>query len=502
VRVEASKDNTLVTDQTSGAIDWMRVAALDLEVRLATGDEEAARLVEAIEAREIEEATIHNVESARLRQQLVKDIDLVHLAITDVNERGDVAAQIEQRMQLDGCLGPAEHGPRKHRQTQIDGGGVERVDGFLQIDAEGLLHIQPPGDADQALGEIGVDAPVAHGVGIGQRVASHRRPNPEMIELGTLCTQAYFDVPKTLPVGQLCERHAQELIQAREGLHFELAPIADNAAAESSQRKMAHQLRKHQPASVHRWPPRSRASQGGRSGIRSSNRDQENSSVMRFSSTVYGSYEAKRWDTTVEEYMKEPKSDYDDEWHLKNFMLSHVVDDLRIAQQKRDPDSANNLAGMSAVGETEEGFARLREAIRVDALSSFAWFNLGAALGRAGLLQDSFEAYLFAGVCFPYDVEAWTRALMHGFKVIGTNPLNANLTICIARMAYRRNGQKFLEEVQKHFDKQDPAFPSANLMELVAVAVKDIDRANRLFEVRMVGQGADYKVVARAKKVP
>lgn len=203
-----------------------------------------------------------------------------------------------------------------------------------------------------------------------------------------------------------------------------------------------------------------------------------------------------------EEYMKEPKSDYDDEWHLKNFMLSHVVDDLGIAEQKRDPDSAKKLTDISAAGEPEEELARLREAIRADALSSFAWFNLGAALGRAGLLQDSFKAYLFAGVCFPYDVEAWTRALMHGFKVLGRNPLNAPLTICIARMAYRRNGQKFLEEVQRHFDKQDSGFPSTKLMELVAVAVKDIDRANRQFEVRMVGDGADYKVVARAKKVP
>jgi len=202
-----------------------------------------------------------------------------------------------------------------------------------------------------------------------------------------------------------------------------------------------------------------------------------------------------------EEYMKEPKSDHDDEWHLKNFMLSHVVDDLGIAEQRRDPDSAKRLADISAVGEPEEGLARLREAIHGDALSSFAWFNLGAALGRAGLLQDSFEAYLFAGVCFPYDVEAWTRALMHGFKVLDRNPLNAPLTICIARMAYRRNGQKFLEEVQRHFDKQDSGFPSAKLMELVAVAVKDIDRANRLFEVRMVGEGANYEVMPRAEKV-
>ena len=141
MRVEASKDDTLVTDQARRAINRMRVAALDLEVRFATGHEEAAGVVEAIEAFEVEEATIHDVESARLGQQLVEDVDLVHLAITDVNEGGDVAAQIEQCMQLDGCLGRAEYRPRKYRQTQIDSRGVERLDGFLQIDAEGLLRI-------------------------------------------------------------------------------------------------------------------------------------------------------------------------------------------------------------------------------------------------------------------------------------------------------------------------------------------------------------------------
>ncbi len=140
----------------------------------------------------------------------------------------------------------------QYRQTQIDSRGVERVDSFLQIDAKGLLRVQRPGDADQALGKIGIDAPVAHRVGIGQRIASHRRTNPEMIELGTLRAQAYFDVSKALSKGQLSERHAHELIQAREGLHFERAPIARDATAEGGQRKMMHQLRKHQLASVHR----------------------------------------------------------------------------------------------------------------------------------------------------------------------------------------------------------------------------------------------------------
>jgi len=200
-----------------------------------------------------------------------------------------------------------------------------------------------------------------------------------------------------------------------------------------------------------------------------------------------------------EEYMK-LESKADDEWHLKNFMLSHLVDDLGIEEQKREAARANKLADITALGEQEK-LAKLREAIRVDALSSFAWFNLGATLGRAGLLQDSFEAYLFAGVCLPHDVEAWALALMHGLIVFRGNSLNASLTICVARMAYRRNGQRFLEQVQKHVDEQDPRFPAAKLMELVADAVKGIDRMNRLTEVRMVGDGADYKVIARAKEV-
>src|ERR1019366_8394921 len=220
VRVEAREDDTLVADQTSVAIDRMRVAALHLEVRLTTGHEEAASLVEAIKALEVEESKIHDVEGAGLGQQLVEDVDLVHLAITDVDEGGNVAAQIQQRVQLDGCLGQSERCPRKYRQTEIDGRRVERIDGLLQFDTERFLHIQTPGDADQALSEIGVDTPVARGVGIGQRVASHGRTNPEVIELGTLCAQAYLDVPKALPIGQLRERHAQELVQAGKRMYF------------------------------------------------------------------------------------------------------------------------------------------------------------------------------------------------------------------------------------------------------------------------------------------
>ena len=68
----------------------------------------------------------------------------------------------------------------------------------------------------RALREVGVDAPVAHRVGIGQGVARDAAANAHVIELARLRSQTRFDVAQALAIGQLRERHAQELIEAGE----------------------------------------------------------------------------------------------------------------------------------------------------------------------------------------------------------------------------------------------------------------------------------------------
>ena len=193
MRVETGKNDGLIADQSRGAVDGMRITTLSLEIRFAAGHEEAAGFVKAVQPLEVEIAAIHDVERAGLGQQLIEDVDLVHLAVADVEEGRDVAAQIEQRVQLDRRLGRAKRRPRKHRQAQIDGGRVQGIDRLLQIDTEGLVDIQRSGDGDQALREVGVDAPVAHCVRVGQRVARDCRPNPQVIELGALRAQTGFD---------------------------------------------------------------------------------------------------------------------------------------------------------------------------------------------------------------------------------------------------------------------------------------------------------------------
>ncbi len=75
-----------------------RVAALRIHVALRPGHKEAACLLQPVQALEIDVATIHDMEGARLRNQLNQDVPVVQLAVADLAETRDIAAQIEQRV--------------------------------------------------------------------------------------------------------------------------------------------------------------------------------------------------------------------------------------------------------------------------------------------------------------------------------------------------------------------------------------------------------------------
>src|SRR6516164_378532 len=101
----------LIADQTGGAIDRTGIAPLCLQVGLGAGDEEGAGVFEPRQPLEIDVAAVHDIEGAGFQQQLVENIDVMHLAVADEDEGGDIAAQIEQRMELDGSLAGAETAP-------------------------------------------------------------------------------------------------------------------------------------------------------------------------------------------------------------------------------------------------------------------------------------------------------------------------------------------------------------------------------------------------------
>ena len=183
--------------------------------------------MQAVQALEIEITPVHHIEGARLGQQFVQDVDVVQFPVGNVDEARDVAAQIDQRVQFARCFGRTKRCPREQRKAQVDRGRIQRVDGLLQIHAEGLVHVKPARDADQVLRELGVDSPVARFVRIGQRAPGHRAANTQVVELRALGTKARFDVAQALAIGELCKCHAAELIRTTETAHTRVAAIND-----------------------------------------------------------------------------------------------------------------------------------------------------------------------------------------------------------------------------------------------------------------------------------
>ena len=287
-RIKHRKCAHLIADNVGIlAIHRLRIPAREPGIPLGTGDEEGQRLMDREQPPEIQITPVEQVIGARLDHQLVERIDLVRLAVGDVDEGRDTAANIQQRMQLDRGFGLAKRGPGIDRQAQIDGGGVEGVNSGVQIEGQWLAGVERAGDANQMLGEVGVDLPRPGRVRLSQRIARDRlRAKAHVVQPGRLCAKIDLDIAQRLARGQLRKSHGEELIQAREGLHLVIASMGCHAAAKGGEGHMGCHLRKYEHASMHKSLWR-RSAKGLKLALRCSNRDQTKSLVSVTNSLTY-----------------------------------------------------------------------------------------------------------------------------------------------------------------------------------------------------------------------
>ena len=213
-RVKGGQDHGLIALEAGRFVDWTGMEAAKIEAFARTDDEEGRALVEHMKARKIEIAPVHDVDGARFGDEMVEYVDVVKLALGDLDESGDVAAQIQQRVELDGCFSAAEVGPRKQGKTQIDGSGIQRVDGLVQFDGKIVAGIQSPSFVDQDLSKISIDSPVSRFVGVSQAAASDSTSKAHVVEFVVDRTQSHFDISQALPIGHLGKGQAKELLPA------------------------------------------------------------------------------------------------------------------------------------------------------------------------------------------------------------------------------------------------------------------------------------------------
>lgn len=201
-----------------------------------------------MESGEVQKAAIHNVEGARFQRDHIQDVDLVEFSVGDMDKARDIAPQVEQGMETDGPFCLSEACPGKEGQAQVDRRGIQGINRVLKFHGQRFLVIELPGDADQLMSKIGVDAPVPHLVRFCQGAAGNLAADAHVIELVLLRSKAGLDVSQALPIRQLCESHGTELIHAGEMLHAEVAAVSFHTALKGFQRHEVHDLGKHKRA--------------------------------------------------------------------------------------------------------------------------------------------------------------------------------------------------------------------------------------------------------------
>ena len=93
----------------------MGVYSPDLGVFLGPRNKEGKKLGKNVESFKVQVTAIHDIERSRFRNQDVKDIDVMEHSLGNLDERGDVAAKIQESVHFDGSFMFAERRPREKR---------------------------------------------------------------------------------------------------------------------------------------------------------------------------------------------------------------------------------------------------------------------------------------------------------------------------------------------------------------------------------------------------
>jgi hypothetical protein len=174
--------------------------------------------------------------------------------IAAVNDRRNGTAQIQQRMHLHRRLDLPKRRRIEQAQAQVDGGGIERVDGRIEIDVQRFLGVEFSGARNHLHRQHLIDAPVAQVQCIRQRGARRHVLHSRVKQLRAIGSEADFDVAQGLAPRQLRKGHHAKQIGAAQGAYTRITAMTLDDSPKGLPLNKLHDLRKQSLAHVHASP--------------------------------------------------------------------------------------------------------------------------------------------------------------------------------------------------------------------------------------------------------
>jgi hypothetical protein len=245
--------DVLIADKAVAPVHLSRVKAPGVHVAFGTGHKEGAGLMHLKQASKLDVASVLDVECTSFQNQDIQNINLVHLAIADVEEGRNRASEVQQGVQHDGCLCFAKQRPVKQAQIHIDGVGIQCLDRFLEIEPQVLVYIKLESVPVQNCSQVVLDSTVARLVGIGQVRAVNAVAQSHGVKLARIGSKRHFD----LSPSQLGKSHDSKLLRESQAPHARVVVIAGHDARKACPWGELHDLREQGLADIHRKFPRS-----------------------------------------------------------------------------------------------------------------------------------------------------------------------------------------------------------------------------------------------------
>lgn len=254
-RLRCGEQDALVAAQARRLVDLARGDPSVTQIVLGADDEGNLALMQRLQSGEIEVAAVDDNNRSGRPVNQVEHIDVVHLAGRDMDEDGDGAAQIDDGVGLDRCLGRAEVRPGEQRQAQVDGRRIQRIERLLETQTAVLALMQLDCDGNQPMAEGFEQTPVAPLVGIGQGGAGNLAANPDVVELGALRVQAGHQIAQALASGELGIGDAEKMVPGREVPDAVVRGEPIDQMLEVAERHKTQQLRENRLAAIHGVAP-------------------------------------------------------------------------------------------------------------------------------------------------------------------------------------------------------------------------------------------------------
>ena len=131
-----------ITSQSGGSVNRSVLSSSEVEVGFGPGDEEGFGCLEAVESFEVDVSSIHDIIGARFERELIEDGHIVRFALGNADKTRDAATKIKEGVQLDSGFSLPKVSPGEEGKAEINGGGIESVDGLVQGETEGLVDVE------------------------------------------------------------------------------------------------------------------------------------------------------------------------------------------------------------------------------------------------------------------------------------------------------------------------------------------------------------------------